>query len=669
MSEPARKSDIDIEEFERRLRPASPQVEDPLAELARLVGGAEPPRLRQPVEALAPQARAGLTLDEEQFLNELSLSVANAIPPAEQLDRAQIAIQEAAVEAHKAAAEAHKAAADAQKLAVATRAVATQDETPEADAPAVIKAQSPQPNAPAALDLSAAVVIPALKSQTALRGGLDLRGLEEMTRLDPIARAPAAASSEPRPLPRVDLNAPVFPPRSAPAPAPLDTAIRFEETPLSPRDLDASLPGDERYAEPAALAAAPAAPRAQRSRRAIAAVVALVGVGVATVGVGLTLKRGPRAASGEPPTIMASADPVKVAPPAAPAAAADQTEDLLARKPVKADAGAKAVGRPEEPVNLASEAQKIVKTVPVDVTIDPSIARTPTGDSATPDRLSSVFPEPKRVRTISIRPDGTLVGAAAPAPAQSPAPVAAAPVAPVAVAPVKIAAAPPPPPIAVTPPPIVSAPSSAALSEEAPVDKPRAKPAAAKPAAQTPSAALAKRPTAEKPAKPGPKAAANPAAKPAAKAAVKPAAKPAEAETDAPEQAAAPAPVEETSNPFAKLFGSKEQTAAPAPATTASVEPDDEAPKPARAASGGGSGSYGVQLSSSPSESDARGAASRLGSRFSSALGGRSPRVVKGEAAGKTVYRVRVGGMSKDGAASACGNVKSSGGSCFVTHD
>ncbi|QLP98107.1 MAG: SPOR domain-containing protein [Rhodoblastus sp.] len=76
-----------------------------------------------------------------------------------------------------------------------------------------------------------------------------------------------------------------------------------------------------------------------------------------------------------------------------------------------------------------------------------------------------------------------------------------------------------------------------------------------------------------------------------------------------------------------------------------------------------------MQLSSSPSESDARAAANRLAGRFSGALGGRAPRVVKGEAGGKTVYRVRVGGMSKEGAAASCGDVKAAGGNCFVTRD
>jgi septal ring-binding cell division protein DamX len=152
------------------------------------------------------------------------------------------------------------------------------------------------------------------------------------------------------------------------------------------------------------------------------------------------------------------------------------------------------------------------------------------------------------------------------------------------------------------------------------------------------------------------------------------AAAPAPAAAPQPEPEAAE-PVEQVRNPFAGLFGRKEQPQA-APATTASTSAaapagDDEDAAPAKPAARAnvGSGSFAVQLSSSPTEGDARAAATRLGGRFASQLGGRSARVVKGEAAGKTVYRVRAGGMSREGAVSACESIKSSGGSCFVAQD
>ena len=170
--------------------------------------------------------------------------------------------------------------------------------------------------------------------------------------------------------------------------------------------------------------------------------------------------------------------------------------------------------------------------------------------------------------------------------------------------------------------------------------------------------------------------------------------KPAEPKVEKPASAAAPAParraaapaaaapqteqnaaesVEQVRSPFSGLFGRKEQPQA-APTTTASTAAaapaeDDEAPAKPAARTNVGAGAFAVQLSSSPSEGDARAAASRLGGRFASQLGGRSARVVKGEANGKTVYRVRAGGMSREGAVSACESIKSSGGSCFVAQD
>ena len=666
MSEPARKTEIDIAEYERRLRPAAPRVDDPLAELARLVGGPpEPPRdAPQPIDALSPQARAALTSDEETFLNELSLAIDRAPTP-----RAPTPADESLVRAHAAigkVAEEARAAAQAEVAAPSPAAPAAQ-----IDAPAP-RSES----APVAAMASAAIVIPALKAETALRGGLDMRGLEEMTRLEDISRAAPAADAPA--LPKVNLHAPVFPRPLVASAAPLQVApqpaaplavapepaapepILFEEAPVAPRDLDARLPGDDRFETVApALAAEIAQERRPRSRRTMAAVVALLGVGVAATGVALTLKRGPTAANGEPPTIMASTDPVKVAPPAAPAAPADQADDLLAKRTAKPDGGAKAVGRPEEPVDLAKEAQKIVRTVPVAVTLDPAIPRTPTSESPAPDQLGSVFPEPKRVRTVSIRPDGTVVGAEGAA--ALPKPPFAAPAPAPAAAPVKASAPTPRADVAaVTPSSDAAAPSRGALVEDQ-AAAPRPRPRAAAPATQTPATT---------PAPKRPVVAQKPVEKPA------PPRRVAKPELDVETTTAAPeaeAPVAQVSNPFANLFGRKDAQTAAAPTVTASTSAvdadEDAAPARPAAKTAVGSGSYGVQLSSSPSEDDARAAASRFGGRFSGALGGRAPRVVKGEAGGKTVYRVRVGGMSKEGAASSCTNVKSAGGACFVTHD
>ena len=66
------------------------------------------------------------------------------------------------------------------------------------------------------------------------------------------------------------------------------------------------------------------------------------------------------------------------------------------------------------------------------------------------------------------------------------------------------------------------------------------------------------------------------------------------------------------------------------------------------------------------SEAEARDRVAKVQSQYGSTLDGRKPGVVHGQANGAEVYRVRVGGMTKEAAVALCVKVKSSGGSCFV---
>ena len=73
-----------------------------------------------------------------------------------------------------------------------------------------------------------------------------------------------------------------------------------------------------------------------------------------------------------------------------------------------------------------------------------------------------------------------------------------------------------------------------------------------------------------------------------------------------------------------------------------------------------------MQLAGTPSEAEARAAASSLSAKYSSALQGRHATFVRADVGGKTVYRVRIGQLSREGAASMCAAIKAQGGSCFV---
>ena len=79
--------------------------------------------------------------------------------------------------------------------------------------------------------------------------------------------------------------------------------------------------------------------------------------------------------------------------------------------------------------------------------------------------------------------------------------------------------------------------------------------------------------------------------------------------------------------------------------------------------SGGG---YAVQLASASSDAEAREKAARLQQLQGRNLDGKRVSVVKGENNGKTVWRVRVVGLSQESATAMCGKVKGGGGECFV---
>ena len=65
-------------------------------------------------------------------------------------------------------------------------------------------------------------------------------------------------------------------------------------------------------------------------------------------------------------------------------------------------------------------------------------------------------------------------------------------------------------------------------------------------------------------------------------------------------------------------------------------------------------------------EADARALMKTVVGKYRSQLGGRKPTFKMATVNDKTVYRVRVGGVSKESANAICGKVKASGGSCFV---
>jgi outer membrane biosynthesis protein TonB len=162
----------------------------------------------------------------------------------------------------------------------------------------------------------------------------------------------------------------------------------------------------------------------------------------------------------------------------------------------------------------------------------------------------------------------------------------------------------------------------------------------------TPGAQAAIRAQAPQPTPPAPAPVAPPAAAP----------QPPKVEARPQQPAAAPRPAQPSQNAPLPLNN---------PATPPAAAP--AAPRVANAPAATSGGGFAIQLASRPSESDARSASTQLAQRFSSQIGGRQTTVVRGEANGNTVYRVRALGFSQSEATAACDRIRASGGACFVT--
>jgi len=77
-------------------------------------------------------------------------------------------------------------------------------------------------------------------------------------------------------------------------------------------------------------------------------------------------------------------------------------------------------------------------------------------------------------------------------------------------------------------------------------------------------------------------------------------------------------------------------------------------------------GGFAVQFGAATSEAEAHTLVTKVSTKYGAQLGGHHPSFKMAKVGDKTVYRVRIGGISKEAANSVCGKVKSSGGNCFV---
>ncbi len=275
-----------------------------------------------------------------------------------------------------------------------------------------------------------------------LRGALD--EFEALLRRSEPARAAPAA---------VPVPLPVEPAAPAAQPMPdfdnlVAEAYARQPAPQAeqPRDLDQEAGyapearyDDYAYEQQASAAAyqndAPAADNdmpelePQRSRKGLWTAAALLAVGVIGVGAAMLLRGGPAGTNGQPPVISADAGPTKVAP-ANPGGAEipNQNKQIYERAGETPARQATVVSREEQPVDVQQAARslppRVVLAGPGTVNADggsgvgngnplaqapaaPERSLTPAEPILTPSPPVPGLGEPRRVRTVSIRPDGT----------------------------------------------------------------------------------------------------------------------------------------------------------------------------------------------------------------------------------------------------------------------
>ena len=372
---------------------------------------------------------------------------------------------------------------------------------------------------------------------------------------------------------------------------------------------------------------APPAPIAAKKSNRPFVVMGAISV-IAMLGIGTTFAMRSNSVAGgkAPPVIKAAETPVKVAPDAPGGAVVpNQNASILDKGPGAKGAGDLAAGTrvvasAEQPVDLGQVAAKLPGAAAPTRVVTTAVAPPPAGvgpatgsaadaQAAAPQAQGGLFGEPKKVRTVAIRPNGELVAQPAdPAAAPPPAAPAAARAFP------QIAGLP------------VTAPSAAPATPAVPVPKPAA-----------PKATVRVVPV-PKPA-PKPPAAAEAAADPA--------------------PAAEGAPLQLPSAGRVGAGRAKLARAAPAPAPEAN---DQTASTPS-------GGTFAVQFAAPPSEAEARDRMSRLQKKYGDALDGHTPSMTQATSNGKSVYRIRVNQLSREQAKALCDKMLAAGGKCYVAQN
>ncbi|QND53179.1 hypothetical protein HB779_15695 [Phyllobacterium sp. 628] len=327
--------------------------------------------------------------------------------------------------------------------------------------------------------------------------------------------------------------------------------------------------------------------------------------------------------SGTPVVIMADKAPIKVQPETTANTIVPAQDKMVYEKGATADTSApkqqQLVTTKEDPVDLAADEDEDVSGAKAEERVDPASANVAANDQqAQPNSAIA----PRKVQTMVVKPDGTMVAA-----------------------------------IQQTPDPVSSGPAAAPVTRPAPAQvQANANPLPAGndqigslAAASNPAAQVKPAPTVEPLFAPKPQAAAG-----------KLPAKPVETKKITPETVASVSPKNVPivdSRPGEQPLNVVDR-----------VPPQKAAAAGQQVASVAAPGSYLIQIASQPTVEGAQKTYASLSQKHSGVIGGRGVDIKQADIAGKgTFYRVRIPAGSKDDAVNLCTKYKSAGGSCFVT--
>ncbi|RCW24728.1 sporulation related protein [Ciceribacter lividus] len=500
-----------------------------------------------------------------------------------------------------------------------------------------IAEQDESPESIAALDVPE-IPVHEPREPVVARHDYDLDIDTELASLLSDAVVPAAASPAAQPAP-----AAAAPAATAAAPAAIADDFEAFEKALE-QDLKRSYEGDKGFAgavnriplQPSPEEIDYDEPRPSRGRLLAASAA---GVLVLLAGGGLyawmTGSDSVVLGSGEPVVIVADKEPVKVVPEDKGGKTVPNQDkavyDRVAGAAVEDPKQPSLISSSEEPVDVVQKTL-IPETLPLEGENEPDAMPTPVGETEDPRLLPSDQPAnqqaagstsdpvtiaPRKVRTMIVRPDGTLVAQEV----EQPTTEAAAPSAPVA--------------------PALAPPTTA------PAEQASAAPATPTDTASPQTVAEPAAPATAQPANAG-------ATTPAAETAAVPA-EPARVETAAAPAVSAPVPTARPAEQPVNIVSTVTERGNVKPVETETASSSVPA------------GSYVIQIASLPSEADAQKSYKNLSAKFGNVIGGRAYEIKKAEIAGKgTYYRLRIVGGSKDEAVALCERYRAAGGTCLV---